>query len=117
VGYIRGPGDRGDTELSHLQPKIKVLIAPVYKKFGGKVIVQEVLVAANKRWEDLPILPRAQCKIMGKNKMCWNYLCGSCKWGKNCMFARNHLPNKEVDDKFAEDVVKALKRRRDEIIV
>jgi hypothetical protein len=33
------------------------------------------------------------------------------------MFARNHLPNKEVDDKFAEDVVKALKRRRDEIIV
>jgi hypothetical protein len=81
----------------------------VYKKFGEKVMVQEILVAATKRWEDLPILPRVQCKITGKNEMCWNYLCSSCKWGKNCLFARNHVLGKEVDEKFAEDVVKALK--------
>jgi hypothetical protein len=54
------------------------VIAPVYKKFGGKVMVQDILVPANKRWEDLLIQPRAQCKITSKN--CEEPICQAKKW-------------------------------------
>jgi hypothetical protein len=95
-------------DADHVHPIIKKAMAPVMQKFGGKITILEMMDAAKVGWRDMPMLEKCKNSITGYCEVCWNHLCGKCRFGEKCDFAKNHLPAEEVPDKFATEVVNVL---------
>jgi hypothetical protein len=94
--------------MDHVHPIIKKAMAPVMKKFNGKITILEMMDAAKVGWKDMPMLEQCKNKVTGYCEVCWNYLCGKCRFGNKCDFGANHLPADEVPDDFATEVVRVL---------
>jgi hypothetical protein len=100
------PDKEGD--MDHVHPIIKKAMAPVMKKFNSKITILEMMDAAKVGWKDMPMLEQCKNKVTGYCEVCWNHLCGKCRFGNKCDFVANHLPADEVPNDFATEVVTVL---------
>jgi hypothetical protein len=98
-----------EEDFEHMHPKIKAAMAPVLKKFGGRVMIQEVMENAGVWWGDLPVMEKYRNPTSGHNELCLNHVCGRCRWGDSCEFIKNHAKKEELSDDFVDRLVKVLK--------
>jgi hypothetical protein len=97
----------GEGDYSHMHSKLKAFFEPIIKKFGGRLRIGEIMFAAGVQWKDMPKL--APDKMTGRDNQCWDYTCGTCKFGKFCERSAFHiLLVKDMPDKFVEDTIKTL---------
>jgi hypothetical protein len=97
------PGVKGD--FSHMHPKLKKFFDPILKKFEGKVRISEIMQAAGVRWSDMP---KYSPDATGNAQLCWDHTCGVCVFGSKCNRFNFHLPGKDLNDKFVEEVIAVL---------
>lgn len=97
------PGVKGD--FSHMHPKLKKFFDPILKKFDGKVRISEIMQAAGVRWSDMP---KYSPDATGNAQLCWDHTCGICVFGSKCNRFNFHLPGKDLNDKFVEEVIAVL---------
>jgi hypothetical protein len=104
---------QGETQLqmrqgdySHMHPKLKAFFEPIMKKFDGKFRINEIIKAAGIAWRDVPKF--APDKMTGRELLCWDHVCGICKFGKNCERIQYHVPGDKLPDKFVDDTISVL---------
>jgi hypothetical protein len=46
--------------------------------------------------------------MTGKELLCWDQVCGTCKFGSNCERLAYHVAGNKLPDKFVEDTITVL---------
>jgi hypothetical protein len=78
----QGGGGRHDSRAGWTNVrnhKLKAMMDPYLDWYNGQIHLTEVLNAAGKRQQDLPMLPRF-CYANGQPFLCWNSMLGRCMW-------------------------------------
>ncbi len=88
-------------------PCIKALMDPYLSINTGRLNMTQLLEAANKRYEDLPILPN-YTHPQGRSSICWNWVLGRCNYGQGCVFQCGQDKCEDVMDMFADTVCYVL---------
>jgi hypothetical protein len=84
--------------LTHVHPNIRKLLKPHQERLGGQIPMKKILKLSQKDFPDLPKLNR--CIHGGKNKLCYQYICGICPRGEECYMhkeAQGHPNYSELD--------------------
>ncbi len=61
------------------------------------------MATANKRYKDLPTIPKYMTP-KGWSTICWSSVLGQCTFGKNCIFCRGHIKPDKILQEFADGV-------------
>jgi hypothetical protein len=83
-------------------PKIAHMMEPLITKHRGRISVSSILMASNKRFDDLPKFDKFP------NKTCWLHALAVCPYGTECLFATGHLEVGDMTDSLADKVVLKL---------
>ncbi len=84
--------------------KIKALMGPYLEQFNGRIHLNKVLNAAEKRQTDLPTLPRF-CYANGLPFLCWNSTLGRCMYrDRRYLREGGHPGHNDILNDFAEKV-------------
>jgi hypothetical protein len=98
-----GPCRQPWTDDRH--PKIVAMMADYLATRGSRVILTEILDAANKRITNLPTLPEYMKN--GRPFICWAHILGRCGYQK-CAFIKGHVPKDKISEDFADAVVNTI---------
>lgn len=86
------------TSLDHVHPRIRELLKPMHARLQGRIPMKKILKLGG---VDFPALPKLQrCIHKGKNKLCYQYICGVCPRGADCFMhkeAQGHAAYAELD--------------------
>lgn len=98
------PRKRGGMRATDVDERIKTMMDKYLEKFGY-VMMNKLLEASNKKYEDLPTLP----KYMQDNKsdICYNYVLGRCA-GTNCRHPKGHVPVADLTPDFVTALCQLL---------
>ena len=65
--------------VSHCSPKVKSLLQAFHEKFQARMSTKFILDAANKRYTDLPRIPKYT--EGSQNRLCYTWVFGHCPYG------------------------------------
>lgn len=102
-------------DLKHLHP----IIRNALQDYHGLVRTHTfgtIMAKGRVNWRSLPTYDAARNPVTGRDEMCWNYVTGGCVFGDKCKFKICHIPGARFSDRFANDVVRAIKPGVDAIV-
>jgi hypothetical protein len=71
--------------LEHVHKDIREELKDVHLKYNGESKLTQILKAAgDKKHDDLPKIAELCNPTTGKNDLCYNYICGRCRFGNKC---------------------------------
>jgi len=83
---------------AHMNARLRQLFKPLHDKLGGRIPMKKSLSLNGMDFPDLPKLER--CIQGGKNKLCYQHICGICPRGEKCYMkleAGGHPPPGDLD--------------------
>ena len=96
--------NRYTSRLEDRNPIIVGMMAEYISKFGDRIYVSKILDYANKRTEDLPLIPGREQRV------CWQHALGRCPFGKRCKYKWAHsLKPADMPDAWAQQVCQLIK--------
>ena len=96
--------------MAHVDPEIKAMMTPVYKKYNFQLPISSIAEAAGTAVENLPRLPELVDK-KGRNQLCYNHVLGKCMHGSRCKFCMNkgHVHGNRLPPQFVRDLCGVLR--------
>jgi hypothetical protein len=89
-------------KLAHVSKIVKDKFQEYHKKFGGRVLLSQLLQLGNIDIQKLPVVPELVDNATGKNNLCYNYCLGVCPHGENCHYKKlgGHVPGDKLPPTF-----------------
>jgi hypothetical protein len=113
AGNQQGVTGGSAAAAKHVHQKIAQVMKPIWSALGPMVNLNAILTAANLRRTNLPVWNPAVNKD-NENKLCYNHICGVCRFGDNCSFI--HVKDGEINDGFASEFARKIKPGVDYIL-